>query len=144
MSETTETEEAERELIETEEAEEEVALEEEPDIKAASASPANPVHHCTGQGDGTDYTDWSYVYFGSYPQSEVTGDTLTADIIGAEGGNGGTGDSQNPGDTGNNPGGDNQNPGETGTKPGGDSSDPVESGNEDSQNPERKCSLPPN
>ena len=31
-----------------------------------------PEHHCTKQDDGSDYTDWSYVYFGSYPQSEVT------------------------------------------------------------------------
>lgn len=43
--------------------------------------PSNPVHHCTKKDDGTDYTDWSYVYFGSYPQTEVTGDTLTAAII---------------------------------------------------------------
>ncbi|MCM1161025.1 MAG: leucine-rich repeat domain-containing protein [Roseburia sp.] len=33
---------------------------------------ANPVHHCTKQNGSTDYTDFSYVYFGSYPQSEVT------------------------------------------------------------------------
>lgn len=58
-------------------------LEEEPSIKADSTSPANPVHHCTKKNDGTDYTDWSYVYFGSYPQSEVTGDALTAAITGA-------------------------------------------------------------
>ena len=25
-----------------------------------------------GEKGGSDYTDWSYVYFGSYPQSEVT------------------------------------------------------------------------
>ena len=31
-----------------------------------------PEHHCTKQDGGSDYTDWSYVYFGSYPQSEVT------------------------------------------------------------------------
>ena len=34
--------------------------------------PANPVHHCTKGKVLTDCTDWSYVYFGSYPQSEVT------------------------------------------------------------------------
>ena len=45
--------------------------------------PKNPVHHCTGKGDGTDITDWSYVYFGSYPQTEITGDALTAEITGA-------------------------------------------------------------
>ncbi len=45
--------------------------------------PANPVHHCTKKNDGTDYTDWSYVYFGSYPQTEVTGDALTIAITDA-------------------------------------------------------------
>ncbi len=30
-----------------------------------------------------DKTDWSYVYFGSYPQSEVTGAALTKAITGA-------------------------------------------------------------
>lgn len=45
--------------------------------------PKNPVHHCTKRNDGTDVTDWSYVYFGSYPQSEVKGEELTAAIIGA-------------------------------------------------------------
>lgn len=49
----------------------------------AETSPANPVHHCTGKNDGTDYTNWSYVYFGSYPQTEVTGSALTSDITGA-------------------------------------------------------------
>lgn len=45
--------------------------------------PENPVHHCTKENDGSDYTDWSYVYFGSYPQTEVTGDDLTAAVTGA-------------------------------------------------------------
>lgn len=45
--------------------------------------PANPVHHCTKVNNDTDTTDWSYVYFGSYPQTEVTGDALTAAITGA-------------------------------------------------------------
>ncbi|MCI8489640.1 MAG: hypothetical protein HFJ04_05250 [Lachnospiraceae bacterium] len=45
--------------------------------------PKNPVHHCTKKDDGTDTTDWSYVYFGSYPQTEVTGDALTEAITGA-------------------------------------------------------------
>ncbi len=48
-----------------------------------SGSPANPVHHCTKKNDGSDYTEWSYVYFGSYPQTEVTGSELTSDIVGA-------------------------------------------------------------
>ena len=43
--------------------------------------PQNPVHHCTKESYGTDTTDWSYVYFGSYPQTEVTGDALTSAII---------------------------------------------------------------
>ncbi len=41
--------------------------------------PKNPVHHCVKD----DNTDWGYVYFGSYPQTEVTGDALTAAITGA-------------------------------------------------------------
>ena len=45
--------------------------------------PSNPVHHCTKEDDGTDTTDWSYVWFGSYPQTEVTGDALTTAIMGA-------------------------------------------------------------
>ncbi len=48
-------------------------------VSAAEGSPANPVHHCMED----DTTDWSYVYFGSYPQTEVTGDALTAAITGA-------------------------------------------------------------
>lgn len=50
---------------------------------AYAATPENPVHHCTQKDDGSDYTDWSYVYFGSYPQSEVTGSALTAAITSA-------------------------------------------------------------
>ena len=52
-------------------------------IDATGASPSNPVHHCTKRNDGSDYTDWSYVYFGSYPQTEVTGVELTSAIVGA-------------------------------------------------------------
>ncbi len=37
-----------------------------------AGTPANPVHHCTNKNDGTDDTDFSYIYFGNYPQSEVT------------------------------------------------------------------------
>lgn len=48
-----------------------------------ASSPVNPVHHCTNQSGGSDKTDWSYVYFGSYPQTEVTGDALTSAITGA-------------------------------------------------------------
>ena len=55
---------------------------EEIDLRVA-AVPANPVHHCTKQDDGSDTTDWSYVYFGSYPQSEVAGAALTEAITGA-------------------------------------------------------------
>ena len=63
--------------------EDEKISEEEPAIKADSTSPVNPVHHCTKQSGGSDCTNWSYVYFGSYPQSEVTGDALTSAITGA-------------------------------------------------------------
>ncbi len=38
----------------------------------------NPEYHM-----GSDITDWSYIYFGSYPQTEVTGMDLTAAITGA-------------------------------------------------------------
>ncbi len=48
-----------------------------------TGTPANPLHHCTGENDGSDSTDWSYVYFGSYPQSEVAGSALTSAIISA-------------------------------------------------------------
>ncbi len=40
----------------------------------------NPVHHCTKQNGSTDYTDFSYIYFGSYPQSEVTDSAAIAAI----------------------------------------------------------------
>ena len=44
-----------------------------------SVTLSNPIHHCTGESGGSDYTEWSYVYFGSYPQSEVTDtDTISA------------------------------------------------------------------
>lgn len=43
--------------------------------------PKNPVHHCTKLDSGTDTTDWSYVYFGSYPQTEVIGDALTTEVV---------------------------------------------------------------
>ena len=42
---------------------------------AQEGTPANPVHRCTEQEGSTDYYDdtyWDYVYFGSYPQAEVT------------------------------------------------------------------------
>lgn len=57
-------------------------------VKAAEREmPKNPVHYCTmdneeDEGDN-DVTDWSYVYFGTYPQTEVTGNALTAAITGA-------------------------------------------------------------
>lgn len=45
----------------------------------------NPQHHCNGAwGDREgDSTDWSYVYFGSYPQAEVPEENLTSEITGA-------------------------------------------------------------
>ncbi len=50
----------------------------------ARRMPENPVHHCTKLNDDSDYTDWDYVYFGSYPQTEVTGDALTDEIVEAD------------------------------------------------------------
>ncbi len=49
-------------------------------MEVKEGTPANPVHHCTNKDDGTDYTDFSYIYFGSYPQSEVT-DAATRQAI---------------------------------------------------------------
>lgn len=46
---------------------------------AKTTAPANPVYDET-----SDTTTWSYVYFGSYPQTEVTGEALTEAITGAE------------------------------------------------------------
>ena len=81
------------ELTEETEATEESASEEEEDViedtvsgqslsevQTGATNPANPVHHCTKKGDGSDYTDFSYIYFGSYPQSEVTDGAVIADI----------------------------------------------------------------
>lgn len=58
------------------------------DSSAGTGQWKNPVHHCSGENDyspdrATDTTDWSYVSFGSYPQTEVTGEALTAEITGA-------------------------------------------------------------
>lgn len=51
---------------------------------ANTREPANPVHrHDAAKYDRIDDTDWSYVYFGSYSQTEVTGDDLISDITGA-------------------------------------------------------------
>lgn len=49
---------------------------------AGTGEPANPVHHHidTNNHDRADATDWSYVYFGSYPQTEVSGVDLSPDI----------------------------------------------------------------
>lgn len=49
-------------------------------VKTGAGTPADPVHNCTKQADGTDTTTWSYVYFGSYPQSEVTDITIISAI----------------------------------------------------------------
>lgn len=50
---------------------------------ARVSDPTNSVHYCTQGNDGSDRTNWSYIYFGHYPQTEVTGDALTSEIIGA-------------------------------------------------------------
>lgn len=43
------------------------------------SQPMNPVYDAS-----TDTTDWSYVYFGSYPQTMLTEDELTEEIINAD------------------------------------------------------------
>ena len=52
----------------------------ENNTRVGAGTPANPIHHCTMKNDGTDYTDFNYVYFGSYPQSEVTDSATIAAI----------------------------------------------------------------
>lgn len=60
-------------------------------VRAAEREmPENPVHECTkddagseAEKAGSDKTKWSRVYFGNYPQSEVIGYALTAEITGA-------------------------------------------------------------
>ncbi len=49
-------------------------------IKKNGNEPDNPLHDCTRKNDGSDVTDFSYIYFGSYPQSEVT-DSAIIDAI---------------------------------------------------------------
>ena len=44
--------------------------------------PQNPKHFCS-EDPSMDDTEWSYIYFGSYPQSEVSGSALTEDIVSA-------------------------------------------------------------
>ena len=48
---------------------------------AGQENPKNPLHHCTKKNDGTDTTDWDYVYFGSYPQTEINRNTSLTDEI---------------------------------------------------------------
>lgn len=45
---------------------------------AGTKQPGNPVYN-----ENTDSTKWSYVYFGRYPQNDVTGDDLDERIINA-------------------------------------------------------------
>lgn len=46
--------------------------------KQSTTFPANPVYY-----SANDQTIWSYISFGSYPQTEVTGEALTPQIIGS-------------------------------------------------------------
>ncbi len=41
-------------------------------VRTEEVRPVLPVHHCQKDTGTQDYTEWDYVYFGSYPQSEVT------------------------------------------------------------------------
>ena len=45
-----------------------------------SQVPQNPVHYCNTENGEEDTTEWSYVYFGSYPQSEVTDEGIQKEI----------------------------------------------------------------
>ena len=40
----------------------------------------DPLHHCTNLGAETDTTTWSYVWFGTYPQTEITDSEITSAI----------------------------------------------------------------
>lgn len=52
------------------------------EAKIQKTYPKNPVHHCVMDDyDIEDHTDWDYIYFGSYPQTEVTEEALTSEII---------------------------------------------------------------
>lgn len=74
LADTVSTNSADAEALDAEKAAEpEMALE----AQTQAATPANPIHHCVQKDDSTDF---SYVYFGSYPQSEVT-DKETIDAI---------------------------------------------------------------
>lgn len=48
------------------------------DENQTKETPANPEHHCTNG----ESTEWSYVYFGSYPQTEITDSSTIASIEG--------------------------------------------------------------
>ena len=49
-------------------------------VQTGEGRPALPVHHCEKETGIQDYTEWDYVYFGSYPQSEVTDGAVIAAI----------------------------------------------------------------
>lgn len=49
-------------------------------VQAGAGNPANPVHHCNKENADLDVTDYSYIYFGSYPQSEVTDSSIRTAI----------------------------------------------------------------
>ncbi len=45
-----------------------------------SSFPANPIHNCNAEDGTQDTTTWSYIYFGSYPKSNVTDSATIAAI----------------------------------------------------------------
>ncbi|MBD5544479.1 MAG: Ig domain-containing protein [Lachnospiraceae bacterium] len=49
-------------------------------VRSAGKMPALPIHHCEKETGIQDYTEWDYVYFGSYPQSEVMDEAVIAAI----------------------------------------------------------------
>ena len=56
----------------------------ESSVRGGAGTPKAPVHHCTkditNHYCSEDSTAWSYLYFGSYPQSEVTDSRIIASI----------------------------------------------------------------
>ena len=56
----------------------------ESSVRGAAGTPKAPVHHCTkditNHYCSNDSTVWSYLYFGSYPQSEVTDSRIIESI----------------------------------------------------------------
>lgn len=75
----------EEELTLNSESEDDLAMDDDEDVEyeilgTTGGTISNPVHYHDAEGIATDYTTWSYVYFGAYPQSKVTDDTIISQI----------------------------------------------------------------